>query len=89
MNSDATKEFWELYRVLPEQVRQQAQATYQMFCLNPRHPGLHFKCVNDKYLMYSARVGLQYRVLGFLEDDLVTWWWIGTHTEYDKILDQI
>jgi hypothetical protein len=89
MNSDTTKEFWKLYRDLPVQVRQQTRASYQLFVQNPRHPGLHFKCVDENSATYSVRVGMHYRALGLLEDDLITWWWIGTHGEYDRILDML
>ena len=86
MTSDTTKDFWKAYRALPVQVREQAQTAYQLFCLNPRHPSLHFKCVDEKSLTYSARVGLNYRAVGLLENDVMTWWWIGTHADYDRLL---
>jgi hypothetical protein len=89
VESDTTKSFWRIYRALPELVCQQAQAAYTLFRANPRHPSLQFKCVNPKRSMYSARVGLHYRVIGYVEDDRVTWWWIGTHGEYDKLLDEL
>ena len=32
---------------------------------------------------------LGYRALGLLEDDEITWFWIGTHTEYDRLLTKL
>jgi len=36
--------------------------------------------------LYSVRVGLQYRALGLLENDIQTWFWIGSHAEYDRLI---
>ena len=47
---------------------------------------LHFKRVSRKKPLYSARVGLDYRVLGMMDGDTVTWFWIGHHDEYDRLL---
>jgi hypothetical protein len=35
--------FWQLYRKLPEDVRELARKNYQLFMTNPDHPGLNFK----------------------------------------------
>jgi hypothetical protein len=32
---------------------------------------------------------LAYRALGLLEDDEITWFWIGTHAQYDRLLEQL
>jgi hypothetical protein len=34
----------------------------------------------------SVRIGVGYRALGLLKADTVTWFWIGTHDEYDRLL---
>jgi hypothetical protein len=34
-------------------------------------------------------VTLGYRVVGLLEDDEITWFWIGSHAEYDRLLDKL
>jgi hypothetical protein len=86
MNSKGDPEFWQLYRRLPVEVRAQAQAAYAMFALNPRHPSLHFKCIDEEEQTYSARVGLKYRVLGTLRGEDISWFWIGSHGDYDKLL---
>jgi hypothetical protein len=86
MHSEGTREFWRLYRHLPEHVRTQARAAYRFFAMDTAHPGLRFKCVDAEEQTYSARIGLQYRVLGTLEDGKIIWFWIGTHGEYDQLL---
>jgi hypothetical protein len=52
-------------------------------------PGLHFKKVHDDPPMYSARIGIGYRAVAVMEGDAVIWFWIGTHAEYDKLLNQL
>ncbi len=60
-----------------------------MFRLDPSHPGLNFKKVHSDPPTYSARVGLGYRALGILDGDIVVWFWIGSHAEYDELLKQM
>ncbi len=39
--------------------------------------------------IYSARVSLNYRVLGLSESDRIYWYWIGAHDEYDELLKRM
>jgi hypothetical protein len=89
MNSRVTKCFHELLSALPEHVRKQAQHAYRLFRANPSHPGLRFKKVHDDPTMYSARVGIGYRAVGALDGNAVVWFWIGSHADYDKLLQQL
>jgi hypothetical protein len=52
----------------------------------PPHPGLNFKKVDEENKVYSARVGLGYRVLGQIEGSEIVWFWIGSHGDYDKVV---
>lgn len=89
MNSCTTQSFHDLLSKLPAHVRQQAREAYQLFRQNPLHPGLRFKKVYSDPPIYSARVGIGYRALGVLEEDTVIWYWIGSHANYDKLLEQL
>jgi hypothetical protein len=71
---------------LPAHVRAQARDAYELFRQNPSHPGLRFKKVVADPPTYSVRVGIGYRAVGVLADDTVTWFWIGSHADYDKLL---
>jgi hypothetical protein len=51
---------------------------------DPRHPSLHLKKV-EKY--WSAWVGRKHRVLGVETEEGILWFWIGTHADYDKMLE--
>ena len=75
--------FWELYEKLPDSVQGLADKNFELLKADPNHPSLHLKKAG-KY--WSARVGIKYRVLGVDVDQGVLWFWIGTHTEYDKIV---
>lgn len=87
MRSKRTKHFRELFAGLPKDAQKQASTAYQQFAADPSHPGLMFKQVSAKGPTYSARVGIHYRALAMRQRD--HWFWIGTHAEYDKLLDQI
>jgi len=89
VRSRATPRFWAAYRELPPEIRDLARKAYRLFCEHPGHPSLHFKKVHDREPVYSARVTLGYRAVGLLEDDEITWFWIGTHAGYDRLLDQL
>jgi mRNA-degrading endonuclease RelE of RelBE toxin-antitoxin system len=75
-----------MYANLPDEIQQRAKRAYQLFRQNPSHPGLSFKKVDEENNIYSARVGLGYRVLGQIDDGDIVWFWIGPHTEYDRLL---
>ena len=74
---------------MPAEIRSVAWKAYQLFRENPGHPSLLFKKVHDREPIDSVRVTLGYRALGLLEGDEVTWFWIGTHAAYDRLLDQL
>lgn len=88
MRSRATPRFWAAYRELPPEIKELARKAYGLFRDNPRHSSLQFKKVHEDSI-YSARVTLGYGTLGLLEDEEVTWFWIGTHAEYDRLLENL
>jgi len=74
---------------LPPQVQAQARLAYQVFQRDPFHPSLRFKQVHPSRPIYSARVGLAYRALAVRAGEDVVWFWIGSHAEYDDLLDRL
>ncbi|HEX6820084.1 MAG TPA: hypothetical protein VF120_17035 [Ktedonobacterales bacterium] len=90
MKSKTTRQFRELYLQLPQRVRKQAREAYRQFQVNPATPGLNFERIGgSRALIYSARVSEQYRVLGRRDDDTIVWFWIGTHSDYDKLIGRL
>jgi hypothetical protein len=68
---------------LPEDVRSLADKSFELLKADSRHPSLHFKRIGP---VWSARVGAHYRTLGHDVDGGIQWFWIGTHSEYDKLV---
>jgi len=84
MKSATLPSFWENYRSLDFKIRQQARKAYRLWRQNHFHPSLRFKCINRAENIWSVRITLGYRALGILEDDTVTWFWIGNHDSYQQ-----
>ncbi len=89
MKSSITRDFRKQYEALPKKVQEQAQRAFLLWKRDPFHPSLHFKRVSAKPPIYSVRIGLGHRALGMLEEGQMYWFWIGTHTEYDKLLRRL
>jgi hypothetical protein len=86
VNSRTTRQFRDLLASLPSQTRSQAREAYRLFQRDPAHPSLRFKLVHSNPPIYSARVGIGYRAFGVHDGDTVTWFWIGSHVDYDHLL---
>lgn len=81
--SYASEEYWRLYRALPPEVHRQADKQFELFGRNPFHPSLHLKSVGG---MWSARINKSTRALAYRERRIFYWFWIGTHTDYERFL---
>ena len=79
-----TRKFWKCYANLPLKIQTIADQCFQLLKTNPSHPSLHFKKIGNKY--WSVRVGLDYRALGVEVAKGISWFWIGTHAQYDKLI---
>ena len=86
MISRTTKQFWSLYQALPPAVQELADKAYESWQNDPHSPGLQFKRVDPEEPIYSVRIGRNYRALGVLRGDTITWFWIGKHALYERIL---
>ncbi|HXB73973.1 MAG TPA: hypothetical protein VNY05_37385 [Candidatus Acidoferrales bacterium] len=86
IHSRTTRRFWRLFSDLPTDAQREAKRAYRLFQANPAHPGLHFKKLEGEDDIYSARIGLDYRALAVMKRDRVVWYWIGSHSEYDRLV---
>ena len=86
MNSRTTRSFWKLFDTLPADVRDQARKAFRLWRGDTAHPSLHFKRVHADEPMYSVRVSRGYRAVGLLEGDTVTWIWIGSRGDYERLI---
>jgi mRNA-degrading endonuclease RelE of RelBE toxin-antitoxin system len=71
---------------LPTAVRRQAREAYQLFKKNPRHPSLKFKKLPPHDNLWSIRINIDYRAIGRSGDEVILWFFIGSHAEYDKVI---
>ena len=83
IESKALPSFWECYASLPEDIQRRADKQFALLIDNPRHRSLRLKPVGE---FWSARVTDDFRALAFREENVFTWFWIGPHDEYGKIL---
>jgi mRNA-degrading endonuclease RelE of RelBE toxin-antitoxin system len=89
VKSRTTTEFRKLFAGLPKRVQEQTRAAYRQFKEDPVYPSLRFKKVHPELPLYSARISKSYRAVGQLEGDTVIWFWVGSHADYDKLLEQL
>jgi hypothetical protein len=89
VKSRTTTEFRKLFAGLPKQVQEQTRTAYRQFKKDLGYPSLRFKKVHPELPIYSARISKSYRAVGQLEGDAVIWFWVGSHAEYDKLLEQL
>jgi hypothetical protein len=69
---------------LPANIRQLADKNYDFLRIYPSHPSLRFKQVKEG--LWSVRVGLHFRALAYPDGEGFTWFWIGSHAEYDRLI---
>ena len=79
----ASPRFWTCFDELPPPGQELARKNFALLKEDLRHPSLPFKKVG-KYR--SVRVGRHHRGLGAEVAGGILWFWIGSHTEYDKLL---
>ncbi len=89
VTSHTTKAFRKLPAELPREIQKNALKTYRIWRQNPRHPSLQFKQVHATLPIFSVRVGLGWRAVGIRKADLMIWYWIGSHDEYDALLNRL
>lgn len=85
MTHHASPRFWQAYDALPSDVQRLADENYELLKRDPRHQSLHFKKVGR---FWSVRVGLRYRALAVQQEADLVWFWIGSHAEYDRLIQQ-
>jgi len=89
MKSSTSERFWKYYADLLQEINKQAKEAYAFFMHDPYYPSLHFKLVHSTRPIFSVRINMDYRADVILEEDEITWFWIGSHSDYDKLLKQL
>lgn len=81
----ATSRFWSCFYKLPQSIQTLARKNFSLLKENSRHPSLHFKKVGK---FWSARVGRNFRAIAVPDEGDYIWVWIGSHDEYEKLLNK-
>ena len=89
MNSKLAAKFHKDFQDLPEDIQALARQAYRLWRQNPWHSGLQFKQVHPSRPYYSVRIGAHWRAVGEKAGNEITWFWIGSHAEYDALLKQL
>jgi plasmid maintenance system killer protein len=84
-NSDFRRDFGQL----PDQIKRQARDAYRLFKSDQRHPSLKFKKLPPFDEIWSIRVNNDYRAIGRWRGDVIVWFFIGSHSDYDKVLARL
>ncbi|MBM4050237.1 MAG: hypothetical protein FJ279_34510 [Planctomycetes bacterium] len=89
MRSHLSGDFIARFRRLPSRIQRVARRNYKVWKENPWHPGLQFKLVGKRRLVYSVRVGIGWRAMGVKVDGAIVWFWIGSHAEYERLVSEM
>ena len=89
MTSRVTSDFRRDLTRLPERVRRQAREAYRLFKSNPNHPSLKFKKLPPHDDLWSVRITNEYRAIGRWRGDVILWFFIGSHADYDYLLARL
>jgi hypothetical protein len=73
----------------PEAVQAKAKAAYRRWAENPADPSLRFKKVHATLPIYSVRIDLDWRAVGVMKDGTMVWFWIGSHSAYERLLAEL
>lgn len=87
MKSRRTARFRRELLALLLEAQRAARKAFRLWLSNPAHPGLQFKKIEGREDLWSARVTDNYRALALREGTEFCWFWIGTHADYDKLLN--
>lgn len=84
MTPRTTRRFWDCFKRLPTEVQVLAIEKFRMWQENPYHPSLRFKELSEG--VWSVRINRTYRALARRRDDLIIWFWVGSHQDYDRLV---
>lgn len=86
MNSRTTERFRNAFDNLPVKIKRLAKKNYELWKNNPDHNSLKYRKIKASKEIYSIRIGKGWRALGLKQNDDIIWFWIGSHSEYDKLI---
>ncbi len=88
MNSQITRGFAKALEKLPARIQQRTHAALRTWAADPFHKGLHFKQAATAHNVWSLRIGRRHRALAFRTGNDISWYWVGDHDAYMKLLSR-
>lgn len=89
MTSRTSSDFRRDLARLPVTVRRQVREAYRLFSQNPHHPSLKFKKLSPHDDLWSVRINNNYRAIGRFGGDVLLWFFVGSHADYDKLIARL
>jgi len=86
LRSFTTAPFWRLFAELPAEVQDLAIEKYELFKQDPHHPSLGFKA---KGRVWTIDIGRSYRAIALRHENDLSWFWIGSHEDYNHVLKRL
>jgi hypothetical protein len=81
------EDFWACFDALPKAIQKQARDKFNLWREEPFHSSLQFKeLLKD---VWSVRINQNYRALGRRKKNLMVWFWVGSHAQYDQLLNRL
>ena len=87
MISRTHRKFWESFHELPSDIQNRAREKYRLWKEDSFNASLHFKPLFAD--VWSVRINQDYRALGRRTQNLIVWFWIGTHADYEKLIKRL
>ena len=76
------RRFWKCFEKLLAPVQKLTREKYALWNRDPYHASLHFE--ERRNGICVVRIGDHYRAVDLRERDVVAWFWIGTHEQYNR-----
>jgi hypothetical protein len=79
-------DFWKHYKLLPKEIQDLADEKFSLFRSDPLHPSLGFA---KKGAVWTVDIGLYYRAIAWREGNNLVWFWIGSHEDYNRLMNRV
>ena len=84
-----TERFRKCFKKLPPDIQSKARKSFNVWQNNPNHKSIKFKKIHSKKEIFSIRITIGYRALGIISDEEMIWFWIGSHSDYDRLIKNL
>ncbi len=85
LDSHTHPDFWDCYKKLQKDIQTLADRKFALFKNNPQHPSLGF---SKKDTVWTVDIGYHHRAMGYKQDNNIIWFWIGTHEDYNNLINK-